>query len=481
MSDNLPELNFKEKKEKKRGALGWLRDKLGFGSRGAMGEASSLEGGQGLNLGKAAFGASRFGTSSGLAGLLAGKAGIIATIAMVAAAGGLYVTRNSPSPMAGSSDAFKSSVASSSDYVPAILRSQAANQGSSLDLFEKTNKGALAQDMPAAKNAKANDTAASASSGKPGQSNDQNAAAPDQQSMAQSMLPKLQGGNMASLTSQLGGGSNNFSNFGGFGNKFNDGAAGPKMGFTSGLGAGFAAMPKFDSRKQKLLAMKGSARPVFGGARAGKKGTIGAGAWNQAQGLRGIQKSYTGTSIDAARSTQDQAWTGTTADGSAAGGAGISDGGAGVVSGPSLDNNNGLSGSGGASGTGSGVPNSSGPADVSPWASELTTIMMLVLVSCVLSVVASKIANMGPWGKIIAIVLAAIAAILAAAAIVMAIKLMGSQALMGGLYMIGGLMALASAIMAISGATKGAESPTTTWLSMGAGVLGLIGSMLGGK
>lgn len=479
MSDNLPELNFKEKKEKKRGALGWLRDKLGFGSRGAMGEASSLEGGQGLNLGKAAFGASKFGTSSGLAGLLAGKAGIIATIAMVAAAGGLYVTRNSPSPMAGSSDAFKSNVASSSDYVPAILRSQAANQGSSLDLFEKTNKGALAQDMPA-KSAKANDTAASASS-KPDQGNDQNAPAPDQQNMAQSMLPKLQGGNMASLTSQLGGGSNNFSNFGGFGNKFNDGATGMKMGFTSGIGSGFAAMPKFDSRKQKLLAMKGSARPVFGGARAGRNGAIGAGAWNQAQGLRGIQKSYTGTSIDAARSTQDQAWTGTTADGSTAGGAGISDGGAGVVSGPSLDNNNGLSGSGGASGTGDNVPDSSGSTDVSPWASELTTIMTLVLVSCVLSVVASKIANMGPWGKIIAIVLAVIAALLAAAAIVMAIKLMGSQKLLGGLYMIGGLMALASAIMAISGATKGAESPTTTWLAMGAGVLGLIGSMLGGK
>jgi hypothetical protein len=303
--------------------------------------------------------------------------------------------------------------------------------------------------------------------------------------MAQSMLPKLQGGNMASLTSQLGGGSNNFSNFGGFGNKFNDGATGMKMGFTSGIGAGFAAMPKFDSRKQKLLAMKGSARPVFGGARAGKKGSIGAGAWNQAQGLRGIQKSYTGTSIDAARSTQDQAWTGTTADGSTAGGAGISDGGAGVVSGPSLDNNNGLSGSSGSSGTNDGVPNSSGSTDVSPWASAVTTIMMLVVVSCILSFVASKLcASKVPWIYAIGIILAVIAAAIAAAAMVMAIKLMGSQKLLGGLYMIGGAMALASAIMAISGANKGTANSNATqimWLAAGAGVISLLGSMLGGK
>ena len=102
MNDNLPEINFKEKKEKKRGLLGWLKNRLGIGSRGgAMGEAGINP--SAMNVGRA-LGTAKFGSSSaGIAGLLAGKASMIATVALIAVAGGMYVARNAPAPSAGSS------------------------------------------------------------------------------------------------------------------------------------------------------------------------------------------------------------------------------------------------------------------------------------------------------------------------------------------------------------------------------------------
>ena len=97
--NDLPEINFKEKKDKKKGFLPWLRSRLGVGGQGAMGGA-----GEGLpgaaNFGRAAFGAAKFGASSGaggLGGLLAGNAGLIAMAAIVAAAVGttLYMKNTS--------------------------------------------------------------------------------------------------------------------------------------------------------------------------------------------------------------------------------------------------------------------------------------------------------------------------------------------------------------------------------------------------
>ena len=138
MNDNLPDINFKEKKEKKGGAIGWLRGRLGMGSRGAMGEAGISP--SAMNVGRTAFGAGKFGASSGIAGLLAGKAGVLATIAAVAVASGVYLANNAPAPS--SNSAFNSGGKVADNYVPAILRSQAANQGSSLDMFKDTNRGA---------------------------------------------------------------------------------------------------------------------------------------------------------------------------------------------------------------------------------------------------------------------------------------------------------------------------------------------------
>ncbi|MGD9642277.1 MAG: hypothetical protein AB7V08_05995 [Elusimicrobiales bacterium] len=485
MNDNLPDINFKEKKEKKGSALGWLRGKLGMGSRGSIGQAGVNQ--SVMNVGKAAFGgASKFGASAGLGSFLAGNAGVIATVAMVAVAGGLYLANNAPAPSTATS-AFSSNQ-SHDPYVPAILRSQAANQGSSLDMFKDTNKGSLAMDeAAAAKKDQAADPNAAAADGEEGQPQDPNAQ-PDGNNMAQDMMGKLQGGEMASLTSQLGGGSSKFSNMGGFSNKFGSGATGAKTGFTSGIGAGFSNMPKFDNRKGKMLAMKGSARPVFGSSKAGKKGAIGAGAMNQAKGMREIQKSFTGTSADGARSTQDKAWEGTTGDDSASGGgAGISDGGAGIVTSPSLDNVDGSGTGGGTDVPDAGdVPDANPPTDVSPWASMVTAILALIMISAVLSFIASKLSGT-IFGYPIACIVAGIAIALAGIALVMSIMLMAQhgQMLLGGLYTIGAALAIMAGIAAFAGGSEAvmAPGPATTimWLAAGAGVVTLIGSMLGGK
>jgi hypothetical protein len=487
MNENLPEIGFKEKKEKKGGALGWLRNKLGFGTRGAIGEAGINP--SAMNVGRA-IGAGKFGaSSSGIAGLLAGgKLGTVLTVAVMAAAVGTTLVMRSQNSNSPTAAAFNSDRAkTNSEYVPAILRSQAANQGSSLDMFKETNKGAgLAMETdPSKANKPPEPKSEDAAAGAEAQAQDPNQPAPGAGNMAGDMMSKLQGGDMASLTSSLGGGSNKFSNMGGFSNKFGSGATGGKTGFSSGIGSGFSSMPKFDQRKNKMMAMKGSARPVFGGSKAGKRGTFGSGAFNQAKGLRATQKQFSGTNIDSARSTQDKAWEGSTGEGDAGGGAGLSDGGAGVVTSPSLDNTTSSGGGGGADTPDASVPEANGPSDVSPWASDLSNCMMLVLLSCMLSFIAAKLCESKvPWIYWLGIVLAVIAAILAAVAMVIAIKVMGSQKLLGALYLIGGGLALAAAIMAIAGASKGTENSNMTqitWLAAGGGIISMMGSMFAGK
>ena len=493
MNDNLPEINFKEKKEKKGGALGWLRGRLGFGSRGAIGEAGINP--SVMNVGSAiGAGGGKFGASSGIAALLAGKAGVIATVAMVAVATGVYMANNAPAPMQ-STSAFSSDKAAKDNYVPAILRSQAANQGSSLDMFKETNKGAgLAMEADPSKANKPPEAKAEAAAGEDAQAQDANQPAPGgENNMAQDMMAKLQGGNMASLTSSLGGGSNKFSNMGGFSNKFGSGATGAKTGFSSGIGSGFSSMPKFDQRKNKMMAMKSSARPVFGGSKAGKRGTFGSGAFSQAKGMRATQRTYSGSSVDSARSTQDKAWEGTTNDGSADTGAGISDGGgAGVVTSPSLDNTSSGGGGGDTGVADTSAPDASAPTDVSPWADAVSMAMTMILLSCVLSAVGAYLISLaeataaivgaGGWLYTIGMALCLMAALMAAYAIWQAITIMTQhgQGLLGTVYLLGGAAAMAAAIVAMSG-TPGSLSGTALVLAAAGGVIALIGSMLGAK
>ena len=491
MNDNLPEINFKEKKEKKRGLLGWLRNKLGFGSRGAaMGEAGINP--SAMNVGRA-LGTAKFGASAGLGSFLAGNIATIATVAAVAVASIAYMAHNAPAPSAGASSAFSTNK-TADNYVPAILRSQAANTGSSLDMFKETNKGAgLAMDE-AAKAAAAKPEEPKASANDEAKAQDGNQPAPDQSNMAQAMMGKLQGGSIGSLTSSMGGGSNKASGMGGFGNKFNQGATGGKSGFSAGIGTGFQGMPKFDQRKGKMLAMKASSRPVFSSSAAGKKAKFGSGAMSQAKGMRATQKTYSGTSIDSARSTQDKAWEGSTGSGDASGGAGISDGGAGIVTSPSLDNGSGSTGGGGV-GTSADpvVPEASAPTDVSPWKGIPEKAMMLITISLIMTVIgawfiksataAAAVFGVGAAAmRAIGMVFCGIGAMLGLAALAMGIQLMTSfgQGMMGAIYTLGGGLAAAGAIVTMAtGEASVAMSSTVEMLLAAAALCTLFGGMAG--
>ena len=479
---DLPEINFKEKKEKK-GFIPWLRTHLGFGGRGAMGEA--LPGA--ANLGRAALGAGRFGASAGVGGLLAGKAGLILTALIVSAAIGtsLYM-KNAPEPGV-STGAFSSNRAPDT-YVPAILR-QNQSPGSSLDMFKDTNKGSLSTEAPAVPTEEAKDSSkdeAAVKEEKPAV--DPNAPPPGAGGM-QEMLGKLAGGSFGGgLSNSMGGGNSKFSNMGGFGNKFNSGTAGAKSPGFGSVGSGFQASPKFDQRK-KVLAMKGSKTPVFSKAK-GAKGAFGKGAFGQAKGLKSMQKSYTGTGLDPQAGTQNKAWTGATAQGDPTGGAGVTtgDGGAGVVTSPSLDNTS--SGGGGGNNNDPTYTDPTTPEDVSPWKGLPEQAMQAIMLSALLSFIGGILCKLGEkkvfWSLIIYIigVICIIAALaLAVKAIGIGIKLSGmhGQGMLGAIYVIGGGVAIVAAIAALTGEVEAATGISATWWAAIAGIIGMLGSMAGGS
>jgi len=302
---------------------------------------------------------------------------------------------------------------------------------------------------------------------------------------------------------------------GGFGNKFGKGAVGPQVGL-SNIGSGFAGMPKFDLRK-KMMAMRGSSRPVFSNARNGKGGPIGKGSFSQAKAIKSTQHSYTGTDVDANRSTQDKAWgEGTTEGGVGNGGAGLSGagsgGGSGIVTSPALDNG----GGGGGGGRGGNpvtvgdpnlpdspdmpdepvIPEPTMPTNVSPWASMVKTMMTLLMLSAVLAALGAVFVNMGKvpatsYMTLVGQIVCGIAAALGAAVMVMGLMLMSQfgQAMMSMVYILGGACAVAGAMIAMGGGAPtsiggilskmiGVVNPL--YLIGGAAVCGMIGGMMAG-
>ncbi|MEI7481938.1 MAG: hypothetical protein WCK75_06275 [Elusimicrobiota bacterium] len=518
MSD-LPEINFKEKKDRKKGFIPWLRSHVGVGGKGAMG-GEALPGA--AKFGQGAFGAAKLGAASGAAGgglsglggigaLLAGKIGLIVTAVVVGSAIGMTLYMKAPSnPKAGTSS-FNSGK-TSENYVPAILRGT-KNPGSSLDMFRETNSGALSMDENAA--AGAADENGDTSKDKPapedkaGEGADAQASEQDNMgNMEQKMLGKLAGSFSAGgLSTSLGSAGGQFSNMGGFSNKFNTGAVGAQSDGLSSLSAGFVTTPKFDQRK-KLLASKGSARPVFSNAKGGKPmDRVGKGAFAQAKGVKSAQQTTVGsTSADQQRSTQDKAWEGTTTDavttgtggaGTTSGGSGGSGGtgtsgtdGSGIVTSPSLDNTSG-------GGTAANETTASAPGtgdDVSPWKGLPERAMMLILLSSVLSIIGAWVVDLGralmgnPYtaaiGAIvyaIGIMICTIALAVAAMATAIGVKLISTygQKMLGTIYTIGGGIASTAAIQAMTGISIGPVKPM--WMAAIAGILGLLGGMAGGS
>ncbi len=489
MSD-LPEINFKKKREK-RGFLPWLRSKLGLspagGTPGGAGIASQASNaaklGNFANIGKsAAFGSAKIGASTGfLGGVLAGKGALVATAAIFlgAVGTGLYMSSQNPTTDKTQS-AFNSDKTASAEYIPSGLRQK--KQGSSLDMFRSSNDGVFGEEE-AKSNALKDGEAKSAEASEGEAPADEKAQeTPNPANMAAGMLAKMSGGG---LSNTMGGGSNKFSGMGGFGNKFGTGQVGPKVGFNSDIGAGFQALPKFKSKQSKMLAA--GKRSLRSKSAAGKKGIYGRGAHNQAKGIKATQASYAGGSIDGMRSTQDAAWEGTTGEGTATGGEGIGEGegGSGIVTSPSLDEG-GSAGGGGSDGEYTeSTYDDPGVTDVSPWASLASQAMMYILLSAILSAIGGALVAAGrasvPIGAVliaIGMALCGIALLLGLMALMNGLQIMTShgQALLGSVYTLGGGVAIAAAIMGMTGSVIGAITPL--WMAAIAGVIGLIGGMM---
>ncbi|MFA6435293.1 MAG: hypothetical protein WCW52_11415 [Elusimicrobiales bacterium] len=504
MSD-LPEINFREQKKKeKKGFIPWVRSKLGFGGKGYMGGAGEAAPGA-ANFGRAAFGAAKLGTAAGMGGF-GGVGGLIAAAVVVAAIGTTLYMR---SPSDSVNTRSFSSDKTADNYVPAILR-ETKNQGSSLEMFKDTNKGVISADGydDAGYDKNGYDRDGYDKDGYDKNGLDRNGAsknAPEDKAAAQNpepvnagqdMAKKLAGGLAGGLSSSMGGAGGQFSNMGGFGNKFNTGATGGQSSGFSSLGSGFQTSPKFDQRK-KLLGMKGSTRPVFSKSKGGKPGVIGKGAFAQAKGVKAMQQTTVGNSADHQRSTQDKAWEGSTPLGTATGGTGIANkpnGGAGIVTSPSIDNTSG-GGHNPINGNPTNPTNLAGTTptsiDVSPWKGLPQMAMMLIMFSALASVIGAMVIDLSydllpPFDAIvyaIGIMICVVAMALAAMAIMIGIKLMSTygQGMLGSIYTIGGGVAMTAAGMAMGGSMTTIAGISATWMAAIAGILGLLGSMAGGK
>lgn len=466
---DLPEINFQKKKERK-GFLPWLKQRLGFGRSASMGNLSS----QGaINLGK--IGAAK----PGLLAALAAKSSVLIPMAVVALSVGTVVymksARNaSPEQNAAMGDSSQAVKNRNLDYVPAILREQ--KNASSLDMFKEANKGKVSLDepQPAAKDEKSKE---------PEASSDANAG--EQPNPQDEMNAQLQGAAQIGLSGDVGSG-NKFSSLGGFGNKM--GSFGPKVGF-SNMGSGFSNMPKFQDRKNKLLAMNSKKFGVSKASRIStKKGDAGK-SLGRAQAIKNTMRSYQGTNSDTIRATSDAAWEGTTGEGTTGvGGEGISNGGAGIVETPSSLND--VTPSGGGPGDYN-YPGSTNYDLDNPWGNMLDQCLMYLMLAAALSYAGSLLIQAGQkaggwWG----IALMVMGWILCIAALLMAIKVVMNgielmtkykQAKLGTIYLIAGLAAVTAAGLAMAGQWYSSAAGYVGYFAGAAGILAMLGSMAAGS
>ncbi len=474
----------KEDKDRKKGFLAWLRERLGFGPRG-MGNIS--EGARGINLGnlgrassigRGSFLAGRgaaFSRGAGFFGFLGGK-GAIATFALVALAVGAtlyYRSMNNANTSSGSGY-----MGDSSSYVPRILKEQYS--GSTLDMFRKANEGVI----------KEGDESESRYKNQEEQAPDEN-----QESQIRSNLgfdnkdampldakKRLQTDMQFGLSTGFGSGSTNkFSALGGFGNHM--GKFGPS------IGSGFS---KDDLGSNKLLrkatggklsVMRGARRPLIARGPALRSMGSSRNAFDQAKAIKGMSLQPNYGSADVSRHTLDKAWEGTTGGGGVGlpqGGGGVSEGGgAGVVETPSTVDNIGDH-------TG-GIPDNQVPGIPShtfdtPWASLLQKAMMLLMISALLAGIASILAKIKPWGLIAAIALALAAVAMGVMVIMIGMQIMRDfgQNKLGMIYIIGGSLAIASAIAAIAGVWVSWATLLSQILAATAGIMAMFASMAAG-
>ena len=448
---NLPEIGFK--KEKKKGFLPWLKQRLGFGNSASMGNSVSA-GNVGLT-----------GAKTGLSVLLAAKS-VLVPLAIVAVIGGttIYVKNQNNTKSQEESSIGDSSKATNTNYVPAILREQNKNTGSSLDIFKQAAKGKISLDEKPVKPADVKKEE------KPSESAEQGDM-PQDNPMGD-MAAALQGTNQQGLSTEIGS-SNKFSAMGGFGQKQ---GLSQKVGFTN-FGGNFSTLPKFQDRKNKLLAMSGNKKITVGKGnmmKGIKDKSSRSASLNQAMSIRATQKQYKGNKIDSLRSTQDAAWESTTGDGEATGGSGLSDGGAGLVQTPSAINevsdynkpNPDIN-----------IPTNFDPDKDNPWGDKVDKAMKLLAWAAGLSALASYLVKWGrqlivkgnamhpvsTWLIVAGLALVAAGISLAVTAISYASQVMGigkelkdvyAHKELGNMFVIAGATALVGATLAMVGAFK---------------------------
>lgn len=471
---NLPEIGFK-KKEKKKGFLPWLKQRLGFGNSASMGSSVSA-GNVGLT-----------GAKTGLSVLLAAKS-VLVPLAIVAVIGGttIYVKNQNNIKSQEQSSIGDSSKATNANYVPAILREQNKNTGSSLDIFKQAAKGKISLDEKAVKPADVKKEE------KPSESAEQGDM-PQDNPMGD-MAAALQGVNQQGLSTEIGS-SNKFSAMGGFGQKQ---GLSQKAGLTN-FGNNFSALPKFQDRKNKLLAMSGNKKITVGKGnmvKGIKDKSSRSASLNQAMSIRATQRQYKGGKVDSLRSTQDAAWESTTGDGEATGGSGLSDGGAGLLQTPSAINE---VSDYNAPNSDMNIPANFNSDKDNPWGNKVDEAMNLLTMAAAFSVAASLLVKWGKqlmaktgflWYVGLALVIAGIA--LAAIAMSYALKVMGigkdlrhayGQEKLGSMFMIAGGAAMVGAALAMIGGFSAAFGGGVGVAAVGmyfagaAGIMALFASM----
>ena len=473
------DLKRKKKEEKKKGFLGWLREKLGFSPKG-MGNIS--EAARDINLaglrGAAIRGSSGIlGSggrgSGGIFSFLGGK-GAIVTFALVGLAVGMTLYYGGMNNAPKGQENY-SSMGKVDSYVPKILKEQ--NNASSLDIFKEANKGAISFDEE------------ETNKNKEEEPKEEQPVVNEKNNQLEVNLgfdnkPRLQTDMKFGLSSDIGSGSNKFSALGGFGNHI--GKFGPQVG------SGFS---KNDFDKNSLLKtanagklspIKSQKRPVIAQGYKFQK-VKGSSAFDQAKAIKSMQLAPNYGKADTARSNLDKAWEGGTGGGGSVGlpngGSGISDGGSGVVQTPSTIDN--IGDTSGGINPNINIPNVPGYKFDTPWAGLIQQAMLLLMISAFLTgIIAMLIKSPDPTGitKIIAYILLGIALMLAAMVMMIGFKLMSQygQNKLGWIYVIGGVVAAGAAIAALSGLGIGFHMLIAKILAAAAGIIGMFASMAAG-
>lgn len=482
----MKKFNTKKDNEKKGGLVGLLK--------GGVANTGSVTPG--------VIGGSAQASASGLATLFSAKViGTVATVAIMGIAGIVGFSANSN--MGGdvpNSQLMAASAQEAAEYVPAMQRLEAANEGkSSIAMFNEKNKGAVKFDIDPTLN---NKNGKNAANGAEGSEYDENALGDydnPEDYVDQAMAGAAEGaeGGMASINN-----SNLSTSFGG-GDKsskaFNMDK--PKLKPTFKSMANMKPITNFKSNKALAYAKTRKANKVSA-SRAGARG--GRGALGQARAMNAMLRSATGAkNYSTARATTDAAWVGTTGDGEATDtldAAGLGEGEGMTVSSLGGGNLNGNSNSVYNPDTGAYIPDVSDSMDVTPWQKDLQTLQTMLMAALAMLAIAAILTDLSntPWTKFLqAIAAAMIVAALAmsAYAVMLSMKLMKEykQTKLGTIWLVlSGVTFAGCAIAAYKGsaaffkASSGGLSAFATaiaglktWILAGSIVGGLGMSLLG--